>query len=153
MNKYPTDEELELFISQIEEGELYAPRHMKEQILSQAFPKQAVRGRACSGSGGRGVQLLAYRVKIIAGMAAALLVLMILPMQERNPEGWDVGRKERSGIWEQELEREDTVDINHILNESTRRMNQKMNAWFGRMGDLERFNLFDRKEGGHFNEN
>ena len=153
MNKYPTDEELDLFISQMEEGELYAPRHMKEQILNQAFPRDAVVEQPCSGSGGKAVQLLAYRLKIIAGMAAALLLLMVLPMQGRGPEQRDGGWQERPGIWEQDFQREDTVDINHILNESARRVNHKMNAWFGRMGELERFNLFNRKEGGHFNEN
>lgn len=42
MKDYMTDEELELFIEHMEQRELYAPKHMKEQILNQAFPKQTV---------------------------------------------------------------------------------------------------------------
>ena len=68
MNKYPTDEELELFIRQMEQQELYAPRHLKEQILSQAFPKQTVEALPKSGSGQGSVRLLSYRLKIIAGI-------------------------------------------------------------------------------------
>lgn len=78
MREYPTDEELELFIQQMEQQELYAPKHMKEQILEKAFPRQTVEVLPKSGSG-REVRLFTYRLKIAAGMAAALVMLMLLP--------------------------------------------------------------------------
>ena len=46
MKEYPSDEELRLFIEELEQQELYAPKHMKEQILNRAFPKQTEIGRA-----------------------------------------------------------------------------------------------------------
>ena len=51
MKDYMTDEELELFIEHMEQRELYAPKHMKEQILNQAFPKQTVEVLPKSGGG------------------------------------------------------------------------------------------------------
>ena len=81
MKEYPSDEELRLFIEELERQELYAPKHMKEQILNRAFPKQTAQGLPTPGGGRDPVQLFSYRLKIIAGMAAALMMLVLLPIQ------------------------------------------------------------------------
>lgn len=96
MREYPTDEELEFFIQQMEQQELYAPKHMKEQILEKAFPGQTVEVLPKSGSGTGAVRLFTYRLKIAAGMAAALVMLMLLaryPWKRQVWGGQKLGRK------------------------------------------------------------
>ena len=151
MNGYPTDEELELLISQLEEQKLYAPKHMKEQILSQAFPKQTVEIFPQTGRSSHRAQNFAYRIKIIAGMAAALFMLMIIPMQNEEQRDWDgpdSGSREQK--MEQELEREKQtqeetypVNVNAVFNENWWKMNQRINLWFEQAGNLEIENYFD----------
>ncbi len=154
MKNYPTDEELELFIRQMEEQELYAPKHMKEQILSQAFPNQFKEALPDSGSGGQTIQFLAYRIKIIAGMAAAVLMLVTLPMQGRDWQEQDtVPERKLLDIWEQEMEQKDTMDINNMLNEGTRKVNRKMNVWLEGVNNLWNRSLFEKKDGGYIYEN
>ena len=159
MKEYLTDEELNLLIEELEQQTLYAPRHMKEQILSQAFPKQTVQVLPQSG-GGRERQkgastigLLSYRLKIIAGMAAALLMLALLPMQE-DPAQYMAREEER---WQEdqgsEDEREDAPDLNRMLNGSMRRTGERLNAWIGRMDHLQWGNLFGTENGGTDHEN
>ena len=84
MREYPTDEELERLIAQLEQQELDAPKNMTEQILSQVFPKQTDKMPAKSGSAQKPIALFTYRLKIIAGMAAALMMLAVIPMQNGN---------------------------------------------------------------------
>ncbi len=154
MNNYPTDEELEFFIRQMEEQELYAPKHMKEQILNRAFPNPIKEALPDSGGGGKTVQFLAYRLKIIAGMAAAVLMLVILPMQGRDWQDQDKTQERKLlDTWEQEMEQKDTIDINNMLNEGTRKVSRKMNAWLEGMNNLWNRSLFDKKDGGYIYEN
>lgn len=143
MNGYPTDEELELLISQLEKQELYAPKHMKEQILSQAFPKQTVEIFPKSGSESRSVQTFTYRLKIIAGMAAALIMLMIIPA---------VGIGKNYGTDEQIADRERDVYANEVFGEQTRELNRKFNAWFEKVNSFQLDNLFDKENGGIYYE-
>lgn len=67
-----TDEELEQLIGAVEEREmLHAPGHLRENVFSQiSAGKRQARNRA----------LFSYRVKVIAGMAAALTVLFLVPV-------------------------------------------------------------------------
>ena len=131
MNKYPTDEELELFIRQMEQQELYAPRHLKEQILSKAFPKQTVEALPKSGSGQGSVRLLSYRLKIIAGMAAAIFMLLVIPSLGTDNEyrmAMDMGGWKQEEAW---AEDQDGIYLNGVLNERAWQINQKLNSWFG----------------------
>lgn len=154
MNKYPTDEELALFISQMEQQELYAPKHMKEQILSQAFPKQTVEVLPKSGSSQGAVQLLSYRLKIIAGMAAAIFMLLVIPSlgtdseyrMIKDMEDWE----QEETAWEKE---QDGLYLNGLLNESAWRINQKINGWFGQMSGLQAGNQYELENGGDLDEN
>lgn len=159
MKEYLTEEELKLLVEELEQQELYAPRHMKEQILSQAFPKQTVTVLPQSGGGRKrqrgasAIGLLSYRLKIIAGMAAALLMLALLPMQE-DPGQYMV-QEERP--WQEDLRggdgREDRTDLNGMLNGSMRRTSERLNAWIGRIDHLQLGSLFGMENGGTDHEN
>lgn len=148
MKEYPTEEELALFISQLEQQELYAPRHLKEEIIKQAFPEQTVEAAPKSGGGERAVQLFVYRLKIIAGMAAALFMLAMLPSlgngyeADQDTEGF----RKRKVEMEQEMADagEDTeedadfgMNLNYILNENMRRTSEKMNFFIGQINFFE----------------
>ena len=97
MNRYPTDEELEQLIQNLEQQELYAPAHLKDEILTRAFPKQTVEVLPKSKSSdvvpiskGKVVSLFSYRLKIVVGMAAAIIMLAIIPIQSGgNRQGRD----------------------------------------------------------------
>ena len=155
MREYPTDEELELFIQQMEQQELYAPKHMKEQILEKAFPRQTVEVLPKSGSG-REVRLFTYRLKIAAGMAAALVMLMLLPGILGNgrygeDRSWEERADQRVKEWE--MEEQNKVDVNYVLNEGMRRADQKINLWIGKVDNLSFGNLLKTDNGGNSNEN
>ncbi len=149
MNKYPTDEELELFIRQMEQQELYAPRHLKDQILSQAFPKQTVEVLPKSGIGQGSVRLLSYRLKIIAGMAAAIFMLLVLPSlgmdseyrMAKDMEGWE----QEEAAWAKE---QDGMYLNGVLNERAWKINQRLNSWFGQKDGFQMENRHELENGG-----
>ena len=124
MSGYPTDEELERMIRQLEEQELYAPKHMKEQILNQAFPKQTVKEFPLSGSGMRTVQTFTYRLKIITGMAAAIFMLMIIPTIASN--------KDPAFYMEDKQ--------------------NKLNNWFNRINNFRLDAVFNMNNGGNYYE-
>lgn len=108
-----TDEELLRLIKQVEERELiHAPGHLKEDVF-QRIDREWERER--------NRRLFSYRVKVLAGMAAALTVLLLLPIEGQNvpesPEYSIVDRLLRedgtsaADEWEQEvLAREQEID-------------------------------------------
>ena len=152
MKDYMTDEELELFIEHMEQRELYAPKHMKEQILNQAFPKQTVEVLPKSGGGRKQASLLAYRIKIIVGMAAAIIMLMILPMQ-REIRGYESEMERRlrtESMREQEVDGKEHIDLNTAFNEGTWKINRKINSWFDRINNWGFDNLYE--DGGIYYE-
>lgn len=82
-----TDEELARLIEAVEEGEfLHAPGHLKGNVLSQI---QAERRRK------RNQALFSYRAKVLAGMAAALALLLLVPV-----DGAETADMPRTGILE-----------------------------------------------------
>lgn len=122
MREYPTDEELQSFIENLEKQELYAPRHLKPQILEQAFPEKVVNQSSDIGRKGSQTSVLVYRLKIMAGMAAALLMLAILPALD-SP-----GSMERTGYEQQEEAEQDRMNVNAYLNDKMRQVRQKINV-------------------------
>lgn len=71
-----TDEELLRLIEQVEERELiHAPGHLKEDVF-QRIDRQKERERSR--------RVISYRVQVLAGMAAALTVLLLLPIEGSN---------------------------------------------------------------------
>ena len=151
MREYPTDEELERLIAELEQQELYAPKHMKEQILSQVFPKQTDKMPAKSGSAQKPIALFTYRLKIIAGMAAALIMLAVIPMQNGNL--LPLNAVEELQTKQQERKDEKEINLNAFLNESMRKVNRKMNTWLGKENDRQIENLTEENDGGYQDEN
>lgn len=136
MREYLSDEELICLIEELEEQELYAPKHLKEEILNKAFPKQTEQAQPESKSvRQKPVSMFAYRFKIIAGMAAALIMLILIPMGAGNGrEMEDMARRQKKmEDMEQEYLDSSNESLNNILNESTRRLDQKINSWFNFM--------------------
>ncbi|MCM1136593.1 MAG: hypothetical protein NC400_13595 [Clostridium sp.] len=154
MNGYLTDEELNLFIEQLERQKLYAPPHMKEQILNQAFPEKTVEALPKSGGGERTIAFFSYRLKIIAGMAAAVFMLAALPVQEKEGgyEGTAGEQSRAEWLKEEALKDKDRIDINYMLNEGTRRANQEINSWFNKISNWQEKNFY-QKDGGIYYEN
>ncbi|MGN0381248.1 MAG: hypothetical protein ACI4EP_05155 [Suilimivivens sp.] len=152
MREYPTDEELERLIAQLEQQELYAPKHMKEQILSQVFPKQTDKMPAKSGSAQKPIALFTYRLKIIAGMAAALIMLAVIPMQNGSLIPLNAVGELQTKQQEQKDE-EEGINLNALLNESMRKVNRKMNAWLEKGNNRQMVNLPEENEGGYQDEN
>ena len=134
MKEYPTDEELALFISRMEQQKLYAPGYLKEEILNRAFSEQTVEALPKSGGGERSVQFFVYRLKIIAGMA-------------ENGYGWGKTAQKWNGqeielageipgekeCMEEEANEESGRNLNYILNENMRRTTEAMNSVMGRI--------------------
>lgn len=148
MKEYPSDEELRLFIEELERQELYAPNHMKEQILNRAFPKQTAQGLPAPGGGRDPVQLFSYRLKIIAGMAAALMMLVLLPiqgeLQEAQRAEWEEAYREEEAPGDKEdAFRIEETDWNSILNGKMRRAGEKLNLWIGRLDHMQIGSLFE----------
>lgn len=133
MREYLSDEELTRLIEQLEEQELYAPKHLKEEILNKAFPKQTEQAPPKPKSTKqKPVSLFTYRLKIIAGMAAALIMLILIPLEtgaDRSMEEM-ARRQKRMEEMEQEYLNNGKENFNSILNEGTRRLDQKINSWF-----------------------
>ena len=138
MREYLSDEELTCLIEELEEQELYAPKHLKEEILNRAFPKQTEQARPTPKSTGqKPVSLFAYRLKIVTGMAAALIMLMLIPLGAANDYSMHdksmadiANRQKRMEEKEQEYLNNGNESFNSILNESAREFNQKINSWF-----------------------
>lgn len=152
MREYPTDEELERLIAELEQQELYAPKHMKEQILSQVFPKQTDKMPAKSGSAQKPIALFTYRLKIVAGMAAALIMLAVIPMQNGSLIPLNAVGELQTKQQEQKDE-EEGINLNALLNESMRKVNRKMNAWLEKGNNRQMENLPEENEGGYQDEN
>ena len=155
MKEYPSDEELRLFIEELERQELYAPKHMKEQILNRAFPKQTAQGLPTPGGGRDPVQLFSYRLKIIAGMAAALMMLVLLPiqgeLQEAQRAEWEEAYREKEApddkedaFRREEAPHREETDWNSILNGKMRRAGERLNLWIGRIDHMQIGSLFEK---------
>lgn len=127
MNGYPTDEELNSFIEELEKEELYAPVHLKEQILERV-KKESRQADAVSKSG-QPVSLVVYTLKIAIGMAAAILLLFFLPMRNGSNVSW---------AEEVHLQEEDFAPkerISDTLREKRQDMENRVEQWLNQMED------------------
>lgn len=115
-NRYPTDEELLLFIENLETEELYAPRHLKEEILRKAdmctgnvttaenmVTHVTVAGNSAKRPEKSPVSFLSYTVKVVAGMAAALLLTFTVPVGDGSELSY---AKERAQRMQERMEEE-----------------------------------------------
>lgn len=73
-----SEEELTRLIKQVEEREmLHAPVHLKENVFTQIRKQRQTAQK---------LQLFSYRAKVLVGMAAALTVLFLVPVGERETQ-------------------------------------------------------------------
>lgn len=106
-----SDEELMRLISQVEEKALiHAPGGLKDEIFFQIGAQKQRRQKR---------QMFSYRAKVLVGMAAALAVLLLVPVNSTGAAdalqsgiaGILDGDGETSDEWEQEaLERQQDID-------------------------------------------
>lgn len=126
MNGYPTDEELNSLIEELEKEELYAPAHLKEEILQRVEKesRQADAGR----KSGQSVSLAVYTLKIAIGMAAAILLVFLMPVRD----GSNISRAEE--VWQEESyvpkER-----ISDKLREKRQNIEDTVEQWLNQMED------------------
>ncbi|MBD5456317.1 MAG: hypothetical protein HDR23_07570 [Lachnospiraceae bacterium] len=147
MNKYPTDEELNSLIEELEQQELYAPAHLKEEILLAA--RTQVRQEEAGSKSSQPVSFLMYTLKMVVGMAAAVLLVFLIP----SGNGSNISRAQvQEKKWSISEETRERVSFDERVNE---RMNQKIreadaafNELFGKIDDL-----FNGDLGGEQNEN
>ena len=121
MNRYPTDEELARLIESLEKEELYAPRHLKEEILLKAerleekeasnkkadarvaktetqvkkADAQVAKQSPSQGEKAKPVSFLSYTIKMVAGMAAAILLTFAIPLSNGSDLSYAKGPVER----------------------------------------------------------
>lgn len=154
MNRYPTDEELNRFIEELEQEKLYAPRHLKEEILQKAA--QTKEEKKSKSKKEQPVQMFTYTLKIVAGMAAAIFLVFMIPANYgSNGYGTELVRKEQTQMRNPEKEKntkekdkeEEKDSLSFWLNDGARKMNAVANNFFN--GLNETLNEF----GGEDNEN
>lgn len=119
------EEELARLIEQVEEREmLHAPVHLKENVLLQVR-KQRQRTQK--------IQLFSYRAKVLAGMAAALTVLFLVPVGERETE------RTSNGIFSHVLRQEQEA-VDEVQQGALERQRQIDQAWQKYQEEKEREN-------------
>lgn len=140
MHRYPTDEELNSFIEEIEKEELYAPGNLKEEILLKA-QKQASMEKS-EHNRMQGSSFLLYTFKMAAGMAAAVLLVFMIPVSDgssvslaETPEiEWDASEEERL---EKDRDRISLNDrISRYMSEKREEKNQKTNKISEKLDEL-----------------
>lgn len=102
MNRYPSDQELERFLENLEREELYAPAHLKEEILRKAA--QTERNEKSGGRKSPPFLFPVYTLKMIAGMAAAVCLVFLIPAQDAGAGGM-AGTEVSGGAGEEDRER------------------------------------------------
>ncbi len=134
MKRYPGDEELELWIHSLEQEELYAPRHLKAEIMEKVLQE-----KQCNPQ----ISFLSYTAKMVAGMAAAILLTFVIPVND----GTDISRAQvrMERIKEETKEREEKLKENLIpregldekiaghMDRTRSRMNDAAKRMFGEM--------------------
>lgn len=98
------EEKLLELIREVENGEmLHAPAHLKENVLEQVRrERKAARKR----------QIFAYRAKVLIAMAAALTVLILMPMGSAEDTGQTFPLKQTAAVSMEQaaLERQKDID-------------------------------------------
>lgn len=123
MKQYPTDQELNRFIEELEQEELYAPAHLKEEILR----KLEKNGQSTQDSSRKKapISFPVYTLKIVAGMAAAILLIFLIPAQN----GSNVSRAEILGQPIEALKNE-----NDIIMEDRISLDERISSFLKRNG-------------------
>lgn len=138
MNGYPTDEELNRMIEELEKEELYAPGYLKDEIMLKAKETEK------SGSKrSQPVSFLMYSLKMAAGMAAAVLLVFVIPAGN----GSDVSRAGAPGggwniLEEKEFEEEEgRVSLDEKITVRMEQRREEADRVFEKIGNLFRMDL------------
>ncbi|MCI8355554.1 MAG: hypothetical protein K2P13_02320 [Lachnospiraceae bacterium] len=146
MSRYPSDEELYRFIEELEKEELYAPRHLKEEILLKVNEEE--KAEKSKNRKGQPTPFPVYTFKMAAGIAAAIFLIFMVPVQD----GRNVSRAGFLEKWEQEKDEEEislSERINDRFDRERRQLGEAVNRIFGGFG-----NFFDKNVlGGDHYEN
>lgn len=96
---YLSDEDLQSLIQSVEqEGMLHAPQYMKESILNQIQTKERVSDISSHRS--NNVQLITYTLKVGVAMAAAIALIVLVPVREFGSYSDEDTRYERASYEE-----------------------------------------------------
>ncbi len=141
MMKYPSDEELIQWILSLEQEELYAPIHLKEEIMKKVLQPAE---KSAQKQKNPQISFFAYAVKIVAGMAAAILLTFVLP----TGNGMDVSRaRERmERIEEQADKREQKLNENYTLPEVYEESDSGWNNNLFRQIEYKTAQLFEKAD-------
>ena len=117
-NEYLSDEELNKLITEIEEeGEKVAPCSIEESVLAYVDKRNNKKSEKIS--------YYIYCAKVVASMAAAVFILVILPVVKGNnpnvPAKEDVVVQDASLSKEELFTKEDTSQKEEVLNRPTGR--------------------------------
>ena len=92
---YLSDEDLQSLIQSVEqEGMLHAPQYMKESILNQIQTEERVSDISSHRS--NNVQLITYTLKVGVAMAAAIALIVLVPVRECGSYSDEDTRYERA---------------------------------------------------------
>ena len=127
MNGYLTDEELNSLMEELEKQELYAPAHLKREILEKVKKesRQADAGR----KSGQPISLAVYTLKIAIGMAAAIMLVFFLPVRNGSNISWAEEMQRQEGSYEPR-ER-----ISDKLHEKRQDIEDTVEQWLNQMED------------------
>lgn len=130
MNRYPTDDELNSLIDELEKQELYTPGHLKEEILSAA--EKQVRREEAGRKSSQPVSFLMYTVKMAVGMAAAVLLIFMIPFGN----GSNISRAQiQEKKWNASEESRERVSLDERVNERVNRKRKEADAAFNELFD------------------
>ena len=102
---YLSEEELDELIRQVESQEmLHAPIHLKDNVMAQIkSEKRSIKSR----------QILVYRIKVLAAMAAALMLVILMPDDHTEKlAGITVLQTQNESLEQMAIRRQENVEAN-----------------------------------------
>lgn len=138
MREYPTDEELSAFVARLEQEELYAPAHLKEEILLKT--EQTKKSQTAP------VSFFVYTLKMVAGMAAAIILTFVIPASD----GSEFSKAKDLENYPSEAQNDISMDekISRYMEERRKEKYEETDSLFEKMNEL-----FSRNSGGNDDEN
>lgn len=126
MKQYPTDEELNAFIAKLEQEELYAPAHLKEEILLKT--EQMKKSETAP------ISFLVYTLKMVAGMAAAIMLTFAIPASD----GSEHSKAKDLENYSEELKSDISLDekISRYMEEKRKVKYEETDSLFEKMNNL-----------------
>ncbi len=136
MRSYLSDEELTKLIESIEQAPLYAPRHLKEEIMKSWEKQDIISVQKLRQAK---IQMFSYSMKIIVGMTAALFLTFMLPRMQMDYLGVNMA----DNRW-QETFQENDKRFSAVLQKGTDAINSTSDVVFNALMSFER--LFEKEE-------